>query len=97
MATMNISLTDGMKAFVEAEAARKGFDTVSEYMRSVIRETQERVARHTHIDSLLLEGLDSGPATPFTDSDWESIQQTLEERHAARQETTHGPRPTKGR
>ena len=33
MATMNISLPDDMKAFIEAEAAQQGFGTVSEYMR----------------------------------------------------------------
>jgi antitoxin ParD1/3/4 len=113
MATMNISLTEDLKAFVEAEAARKGFGTVSEYMCSVIRETQERAARRARIDSLLIEGLDSGPATPLTDSDWKSIHsgpatpltdsdwksihQALEERHATRQDTIHGPKQTKGR
>jgi toxin ParE1/3/4 len=34
MATMNISIPDGMKAFVEEQAAKQGFGTVSEYIES---------------------------------------------------------------
>ena len=89
MATMNISLPDDMKAFIEAEAARQGFGTVSEYVRAVIRETQAKAAKRSQIDALLLEGFDSGPATPFTAEDWDSIHRTLAELHAARQEKMH--------
>src|SRR5262249_22725439 len=49
MATMNISLPDSMKAFIEEQAARKGFGPVSEYVRSVIREVQERQAERERI------------------------------------------------
>ena len=85
MATMNISLPEDMKTFIESEAARKGFGTVSEYMQTIIREAQERTARCNHVDSLLLEGLDSGATTPWDSSDWDSVQRQVEERHAARQ------------
>ena len=44
MATMNISIPDEMKAFVEEQAAKSGFGTVSEYMRVLIRGVQERQA-----------------------------------------------------
>lgn len=94
MATMNISLPDDMKAFIEAEASRKGFGTVSEYMRTIIRENQERAARRGDIDSLLLEGLDSGPATPLGAADWETIRRQLDERNTARQGSTHAPKDT---
>ena len=92
MATMNISLPDDMKAFIEAQAAAKGFGTVSEYMRALIRETQERAARRERVDALLLEGLDSGPATPMTGGDWEAIRREVKERHEARQGRNHGPK-----
>ena len=45
MATMNVSLPDEMKAFVESQAAREGFGTTSEYLRSMIRDTQKRLAK----------------------------------------------------
>jgi len=90
-----LSVLDSV-ASVEAEAARKGFITLSESMRSVIRETQVRAKRRGEIDSLLLEGFGSGPATPFTDANWDSIHETLRERHSAREEKAHGPKKPKG-
>jgi antitoxin ParD1/3/4 len=74
MATMNISLPDEMKAFVEDQAAKRGFGTVSEYVRSILREVQERQAARERVDALLIAGLESGPATPFTKADWERIR-----------------------
>jgi antitoxin ParD1/3/4 len=91
MATMNISLPDSMKDFIQAQAAKKGFGTVSEYVRSVIRELQERQAERDQIDGLLIEGLDSGPATPMTRADWDGIRNEVHKRHAARQGRTNGP------
>lgn len=74
MATMNISLPDDMKAFVEGQAAREGFGTVSEYVRAIIRDVQQRQAEHDRLEALLIQGLDSGPATPLTARDWEHIR-----------------------
>jgi antitoxin ParD1/3/4 len=92
MATMNISLPESMKEFVEDQAARRGFGTVSEYMRAVIREVQERQAARERIDGLLLEGLDSGPATRMTQADWENIRTEVHKRDAERQGRTNGPK-----
>ena len=75
MATMNISLPDEMKAFVEDQATQKGFGTVSEYVRAIIREVQERHVERDRLDSLLLDGLNSGPGTPLAKADWDHIRQ----------------------
>lgn len=45
-------------------------------MRHLIKEDRERVARQ-QLDGLLLEGLDSGPAEPWTEADVESIRTTV--------------------
>lgn len=74
MATMNISLPDPMKEFVEAQARKEGFGTVSEYLRSIIREVQKQVAKAA-LDEKLREGLQSGPAAPLTQSEWDAIEQ----------------------
>lgn len=97
MATMNISIPDEMKAFVEEQAAKGGFGTVSEYMRVLIRGVQERQAERERVDALLLAGLDSGPATLLTPADWESIRQEVHKRHAARQARTHGSKDSEDR
>jgi antitoxin ParD1/3/4 len=74
MATMNISLPDEMKAFVEVQASQKGFGTISEYIRAIIREVQKQSVEAEKLDAILLEGLKSGPASPMVKSDWERIR-----------------------
>ncbi len=55
MGTMNISLPDGLKEFVDQQIAKRGYGTSSEYIRELIRKDQER----QHLRSLLLEGAGS--------------------------------------
>ena len=42
MATMNISLPDSMKLFVDQQVSQRGYGTSSEYLRELIRKEQER-------------------------------------------------------
>jgi antitoxin ParD1/3/4 len=72
MATMNVSLPDSMKEFVEAQTSKEGFGSVSEYLRSVIREVQKREAKR-ELAAKLVEGL-QGPAVEMTREDWDSIR-----------------------
>jgi antitoxin ParD1/3/4 len=83
MTTMNISLPEEMKAFVEAQMAADGYASASEYLRALIREDQKRRARQA-LDAKLLEGL-QGPAVEMTGEDWDSIMQEAAERHASEQ------------
>ncbi len=55
MSTMNISLPDDMKAFVDSQVAERGYGTSSEFLRDLIRKEQER----QHMRSLILEGMAS--------------------------------------
>jgi antitoxin ParD1/3/4 len=72
MTTMNISLPDEMKAFVEAQMTQEGYASASEYLRSLIREAQKRRAKQ-ELEAKLLEGL-QGPAVEMTRDDWDSIE-----------------------
>ena len=72
MATMNISLPDPMKEFIEAQTSKEGYGSVSEYLRSIIREVQKRQAKR-ELEAKLLEGL-QGPAVEMTREDWDSIR-----------------------
>jgi antitoxin ParD1/3/4 len=85
MATMNISLPDPMKEFVEAQAAQEGYGSVSEYLRAVIRDVQKRKAKK-ELEAKLLEGLMSGPAEPMTREDWDSIEREVLDRVAREQD-----------
>jgi antitoxin ParD1/3/4 len=81
MATMNVSLPDEMKVFVETQAAKEGFGTTSEYLRSVIREVQKRQAKQA-LEAKLREALESGPSEPMTREDWDEIEREGLERLA---------------
>ena len=58
MSTMNISLPDELKSFVDEQVSGRGFGTSSEYVRGLIRKDQDRL----HLRGLLLEG--GGPKPP---------------------------------
>jgi len=58
MGTMNISLPDPLKSFVDEQVKQRGYGTSSEYVRDLIRKDQER----TRLRGLLLEGAASPPA-----------------------------------
>lgn len=80
MTTLNISLPDEMRAFIEAEVARGGYASASEYLRAVIREVQRRQAKQA-LEAKLREALTSGPATPMTREDWDTLERRVWERH----------------
>ena len=58
MQTMNISLPDPLKEFVDHQIADGRYSSVSEYIRELIREDEKRKAE-TRLEALLLEGLES--------------------------------------
>ncbi|HWJ75256.1 MAG TPA: type II toxin-antitoxin system ParD family antitoxin [Kaistia sp.] len=60
MATMNISLPDPMKAWVEQQAESGRYGNASDYVRDLIRKDQERRDRLVQLQRLIDEGLASG-------------------------------------
>jgi antitoxin ParD1/3/4 len=74
MSTMSLTLPDSLKAFVESQVARKGYESPNHYLEALIREDQER-AENDGIEGQLLEALQGAPATPVTAETWEAIKQ----------------------
>ena len=60
MTTMNISLPDTLKTFVDEQVCQRGYGTSSEYVRELIRKDQDR----QHLRGLLLAGAASAPTAP---------------------------------
>jgi antitoxin ParD1/3/4 len=58
MGTMNISLPDSLKSFVDEQVAERGYGTSSEYVRELIRADQDR----QRLRKLLLDGAASPAA-----------------------------------
>jgi antitoxin ParD1/3/4 len=83
MATMNISLPDKMKEFVESKIESGSYSNASEYVRDLIRKEQERTQAIAEIQALLDEGEVSG----YVPYDREEIETRLgigkSKKHAA--------------
>ncbi|HEY0123471.1 MAG TPA: type II toxin-antitoxin system ParD family antitoxin [Rhizobium sp.] len=63
MATMNISLPDQMKSWVEEQAGGGRYGNASDYIRDLIRRDQERQQGIARLQKLIDEGLESGVST----------------------------------
>jgi antitoxin ParD1/3/4 len=60
MATMNVSLPDPMKDWVEAQAQTGRYSNASDYVRDLIRRDQERADKLQELQKLITEGVESG-------------------------------------
>lgn len=60
MATMNISLPDQMKAWVEAQTADGRYSNTSDYVRDLIRREQIKAEKIAHMQKLIDEAYASG-------------------------------------
>lgn len=69
MRSLNISLPESMRSFIEDQTRRGGFGTASEYLRSLIRDAQKRQAED-RLESMLLQGMDSGKPIDATPGYW---------------------------
>ena len=73
MQTMNISLPDQLKEFVDVQVGSGRYSSVSEYVRDLIRDDEKRKAQEK-LETLLMEGLQSGEPTDMTRQDWSDIR-----------------------
>ena len=60
MATMNVSLPDPMKEWVEAQARTGRYSNASDYVRDLIRRDQDQVGALADLERLIDEGFASG-------------------------------------
>lgn len=73
MSTMNISLPEGLKEFVDTQVGSRGFGTSSEYVRELIRKDQDR----QQLRGLLLAGAQSAPTAPVDAAYFQSLRKRI--------------------
>ncbi len=60
MATMNVSLPEPMKEWVETQAKSGRYSNTSDYVRDLIRKDQDRADKIAKMQKLISEGVESG-------------------------------------
>ena len=80
MASLNISLPQSLKDYVEDRVSVGGYSTPSEYLRELLRQDQKQ-RTEDKLEMLLLEGLESGDAIEITPAYWENKRKRLLELH----------------
>ena len=60
MATMNVSLPDKMKQWVEDQVQTGRYGNASDYVRDLVRRDQERAEARDEFERLVEEGIASG-------------------------------------
>jgi antitoxin ParD1/3/4 len=76
MTTMNISLPEPLKEFVDKQVKQGGYSGASDYMRDLIRDHQRRIAGE-YLRSLIAEGLSSGPPVVIDKAYWAAKRKKL--------------------
>lgn len=84
MESMNISLPEPLKRFVDTQVAKGRYSTASEYIRDLIRADEKRKAEEA-LEAKLLEGLNSAESD-LTPADWRELRQEALARLKARRQ-----------
>ncbi len=74
MTSLNVSLPESMREWIDDQVRKGGYGTASEFVREVIREAQKDRARQG-LEAKLLEGVNSGSATEMTKADWDRLKE----------------------
>jgi antitoxin ParD1/3/4 len=74
MSTMNVSLPDPMKAWVEAQVETGHFSNASDYVRDLIRRDQQDQAQREALVQALVAGETSGMSTRDIAGIWRDVK-----------------------
>lgn len=75
--SLNVSLPESLKAFVEQQVADGGYMSASEFIRHLLRRALADRAQKERLESLLVEGLESGEPLDVAESYWRQRRQAL--------------------
>ena len=78
MSTMNISLPDTLKSFVDEQVTTRGFGTSSEYVRELIRKDLDR----QRLRGLMLQGAESAQAPEANEAYFDGLRERARGRKA---------------
>jgi len=73
MSTMNVSLPDELKSYVDEQVGDGGYGSTSEYVGDLIRRDRER----GHLRNLVLDGANSGPGVVADTAYFDALRQRI--------------------
>ena len=76
---MTISLPDPLREFIESEVSTGNYGSASEFFREMVRERQKQKA-HERLETLLLEGIESGQPIEVTEQYLKLRQRSLRDK-----------------
>jgi antitoxin ParD1/3/4 len=80
---LNVSLPELLKEYVQERVAEGIYSNPSDYVCSLICDDMRQSAQR-RLETLLLEGLNSGDPVPLDAAEWESIRQETKDRIEAK-------------
>ena len=84
-ATFQVTLTPELEQFVEDKVRSGRYQDASEVIREALRVLEQGIDRveDPALETLIQEGLDSGPATEMTPETWRQLRREARQRAAA--------------
>ncbi|MFA7263162.1 MAG: type II toxin-antitoxin system ParD family antitoxin [Caulobacter sp.] len=79
MATMNVSLPEAMKDWVEGRTETGRYSNSSDYVRDLIRRDQEREAKIKAMQKLIDEAIEGGESELSVEEIFDSVRQRARE------------------
>jgi antitoxin ParD1/3/4 len=76
MDDIRITLPDMDKAFVDEQVAEGSYADAAEYVAALVR-AEAKAKAQEKLEALLLEGLESGDAKPWTDENWDAMKRRI--------------------
>jgi antitoxin ParD1/3/4 len=71
--TLNISLPETMRVYVEEKIKNEGYGTISEYVRELIRADQKR-KEQGELEAVLVNALNRGEPAEFSERTWDNLK-----------------------
>ncbi len=74
MSSIPVDLPDDLMQFVDQGTKNGGFANPSQFIVALVAAANEKQGE---IEQALLSGINSGPAEPWTDEEWQAIKQRI--------------------
>ena len=71
MSSIPVELPEHLVSFVSQGAEQAGYSSAGEYIAALVAAASEKQGE---IEQALMAGIESGPAEPWTDNQWQAIK-----------------------